>query len=162
MGTINFANAIELTSIGESPSVTGGAYAGAFNYCDKLTTANFANTAKLKTIGTYAFAGNHGNAGPPLKTVNFENAAELTSIGNKAFYDCYELETVNFAGAVKLQSIGSGAFLGCAKLHTVDFQHADNLTMIGADAFTQSCLQDVASIKQKRCTCEGCTSGEAC
>lgn len=94
----------------------------------------FSVNANVKTIGSYAFAGNAA-----LKKITFEEG--VTSIANHAFMCCNSLKYITLPKT--LTSIDAYAFESCAALRNVELP--DNVVLIGSYAF-KDCSQLAAVI----------------
>ncbi len=117
--SVDFSNAIKLTSIGED----------AFTACIKLSSANLSNCAILDSINGFAF----GNCST-LSSVTLPSSLKI--IGAQAFTYCDQLTSVNFSECTGLTKIKNSAFSHCPLLSTsVDLENAINLTSIGQQAF---------------------------
>lgn len=94
----------------------------------------FSVNGSVKTIGSYAFAGNAA-----LKKITFEEG--VTSIANHAFLCCDSLKYITLPKT--LTSIDSYAFENCAALRNVEIP--DNVVLLGSYAF-KDCSQLAAVI----------------
>jgi hypothetical protein len=121
--SVSFANATNLTSIGDS----------AFNGDKNITSAlDLSPDTALTSIGNYAFQNCDGVA-----SVKFPSSLE--TIGTYAFQSCGGLTTADFSSATSLTSIGDYAFqMGTSKLTSLgtnSLANCTSLTTIGSYAF---------------------------
>jgi len=167
IGVETFYNCCRLESITIPANVTSIGNS-AFEQCYKMTTVNFADGSKLKTIGNNAFSSCY-----ELKSITIP--AGVTSIGDGAFAGCLSLTSIGvdpssnyyktdvdgvlfskdgktlvaypigktnteYSIPADVTTIGAFAFYGCENLETVTFEDGSKLTTIGKEAF-ESCSQ---------------------
>jgi hypothetical protein len=95
----------------------------AFYNCSKLTSIDFGNNSKLKTIGAQAFRG-------CTILTNIEIPYGLTTIGTYAFRECRNITSIHIPNTVT--SIGS-AFYQCYGLTNISIP--SSVTELAAEAF---------------------------
>lgn len=132
IGTGAFSGCTALQKVSGCAGVTSVG-TKAFYKCTKLTTVGSVSgrvtLAKVKTIGTSAFAGCKA-----IKKVVLSSGS-LTAVGSGAFQGCTAMTSFS-ASSAKLSRIGSKAFYGCTKLGTVTLK-TTKLTQssVGSSAF---------------------------
>ena len=127
-------NSYTVTSIGDN----------AFKSLTALSSVTIPNS--VKTIGSYAFYGNHissvtiGSSVTEIKDNAFKGCTSLTSltlpnsvlsIGNYAFDDCSSITNLTLSSSVR--SIGSWAFRNCSQINNVTIPNS--VTTIGQSSF---------------------------
>lgn len=132
IGARAFNKCTALTKVANIPTSLSSIGSYAFQNCSKLTdlgyltthNQDFKNNSKLKTIGSYAFAGTGITAYKPN--------ANLTTVGTGAFANCSSLAQIDFDYAPKLTSIPDKCCLNCKSLRS--FYLPYSVTSIGLQA----------------------------
>jgi len=98
----------------------------AFFGCDRLQALVLGGSAKLLSVGEYAFAGS--------RIESAVISAGVTSIGAHAFENCESLISVTFEAGSQLTSVGAYAFHGCTALQNIVFP--SGVLSVGNNVFT--------------------------
>ena len=103
---------------------------------------------KIKTIGSYAFAGNNN-----IKNIIIPSTVSV--IQNSAFEGCEKLEDVYMPRSI--ERIGERVFYGCKALSTIEL--TDRMTLIDSYCFAHSGLTEISIPKNVSVINEGAFDG---